>query len=258
VGWSPTKISRAESGRDSIPPEEVEKLLDFYGAADPLRGQLLALAEDATQRGWWEDYATVLAPEYMEYIGLEAEATLMATWQNDVVPGILQTAEYARQVSVGYQSVIPTPPSVIDQIVRVRMIRQERLTCDPVLNVAAVIDEAVLLRRMGDNALMRAQLEHLCTVADLPNLDLRILPLDREIPLFATSFTVLGFGSWTAGDRGSLGDVVNIESIKTEQYIEGETDTYLFRVFFQALARAALSPEDSRRLLRSAVEGIWT
>src|SRR5260370_23066416 len=74
IGWSATKISRAESGHESIPPSEVEKLLDFYGVEDPLRGRLLELAEDATQRGWWEDYADAVTPEYLEFIGLEAEA----------------------------------------------------------------------------------------------------------------------------------------------------------------------------------------
>src|SRR6516165_10858544 len=74
IGWSTTKISRAESGHESIPPPEIGKLLDFYRVEDPLRGRLLELAEDATQRGWWEDYADALTPEYLEFIGLEAEA----------------------------------------------------------------------------------------------------------------------------------------------------------------------------------------
>ena len=94
-------------------------------AFSPLREQLLSLAEDATQRSWWDDYADVLAPEYLEFIGLEAEAVSIAAWHSDVVPGLLQTEDYARQISLGYQSVIPTPPSAIEQRVRVRMTRQE-------------------------------------------------------------------------------------------------------------------------------------
>ena len=98
IGWSPTKVSRAESGRESIPPPEVEKLLDYYGVTDPLRARLLELAEDATQRGWWDEYADALTPEYMEFIGLEAEAASTLQWQSDVIPGLLQTDGYARQL----------------------------------------------------------------------------------------------------------------------------------------------------------------
>jgi hypothetical protein len=257
IGWSPTKISRAESGRESLPPPEVEKLLDYYSVTDPLRDQLLGLAEDATQRGWWEDYAGALAPEYVEYIGLEAEAASIADWQPDVIPGLLQTEAYTRQISIGYQSVITTTsPSVVEQMVRVRMRRQERLTREPVLHLSSVIDEAVLLRRMGGSEVMRAQLDHLITTSELPNVEVRILPLDREVPLIATSFSVLSFGPWTAG-VARLGDVVNIEGLKGQQYIEGEDDTYMFRLFFQALTRAALPPDQSRRLLLETQQRVW-
>ena len=91
IGWSPTKISRAESGHESIPPSEVEKLLDFYGVKDPLRGRLIELAQDATQPGWWDDYADALNPPLLEFIGLEAEAVSSLQWQADAIPGLLQT-----------------------------------------------------------------------------------------------------------------------------------------------------------------------
>src|SRR5580698_2904528 len=110
VGWSTTKISRAESGRESIPPPEVERLLDYYGVSDPLRGRLLELAQDATQRGWWEDYADTLTPQYLEFIGLEAEAASSLQLQSDAVPGLLQTEDYARHLNAAYQTVVPTTP----------------------------------------------------------------------------------------------------------------------------------------------------
>jgi hypothetical protein len=258
IGWSPTKISRAESGRESIPPQEVEKLLDFYGVVQPLRGQLLDLAEDATQQGWWEDYAGVLPPEYLEFIGLENEASFVAECQADVVPGLLQTQSYIRQIYAGYERVIPTPPSVISQFVRARVIRQERLTREPLLQFSAVIDQSVLLRRMGSDELMRAQLQHLADMGDLPNVDLRILPLDRETPLVVTSFTILSFGTRTATDTANLGDVVSSEAITADLYVEGETDTYQYKLFYQALHDASLSPEDSRLLIASTAQHVWS
>jgi hypothetical protein len=249
IGWSPTKISRAESGRESIPPEEVAKLVEFYEVAEPLRGHLLALAEDAVQRGWWEDYTDVLTPEYSEFIGLEAEATSISTCQFDVIPGLLQTEDYARHISLGYQRVIPTPPSVIEQLVHVRMTRQERLTQEPVLQLRAIIDEAVLLRNMGGPAVMRPQLEHLLAVGELPNVDVRVLPLSRDTSLASGSFTIFGFGSATRAEAG-LGDVVSTENLKAELYVEGEaSDIYMYRVVHKSLMDASLSPGDSREFI---------
>jgi Domain of unknown function (DUF5753)/Helix-turn-helix domain len=259
IGWSPTKVSRAESGHESIPAAEVEKLLDFYGVADPLRGRLLELAEDATQRGWWEEYADALTSQYLEFIGLEAEAVSCLQWQADVVPGLFQTEAYARQLSAAFQTVVPTtPPSVFDRIVRVRMRRQGRLTHEPVLQLSVVLDEAVLLRGIGDRGVMRAQLERLADVADLPNVDLRVMPLDREIALGAASFVILSFGPRSSAEAGGLGDVVSTESLNTELYTEGETDTYLYRLFFQAVARASLSPAESRQLIFTTIERAWS
>lgn len=246
IGWSATKISRAESGHESLPPSEVQKLIDFYGVKDPLRSRLLELAEDATQRGWWEDYADDLSPGYLEFIGLEAEATSSLQWQADVIPGLFQTEDYARELSVAWQTVDPTsPPAVLDRFVRARMRRQERLTHEPVLELSVVLDEAVLLRKVGGRAVMRAQLERLADVADLPHVDLRVLPLNREIALGAGSFVIMSFGSPAAGTSG-LSDVVSTEALSTELYVEGEADTHLYRLFFRALQRASLSRTDSK------------
>ena len=259
VGWSPTKISRAESGHESIPPAEVEKLLDFYGVKDPLRGRLLELAEDATQAGWWDDYADALNPQLLEFIGLEAEAVSSRQWQADTIPGLLQTEAYARQLSVAYQAVVPTtPPSLIDRFVRSRMIRQERLTHEPALQLSVVLDEAVLLRRIGDRRLMRAQLVHLADMTGLSNIDLRVMPLDRELALLAGSFVIMSFGSSSTAEAASLGDVVSTESLNTELHVEGETDTQLYRLFFQALTKASLSPAESRDLIFTTIERAWS
>jgi hypothetical protein len=258
IGWSPTKISRAEAGHESIPPAEVEKLLEFYGVEDPLRGRLLELAEDATQRGWWEDYADTLTPEYLEFIGLEAEAVSSLQWQADVIPGLFQTEDYARQLNAAWQSVVPTtPPSRFDRFVQARMRRQERLTHEPVLQLSVVLDEAVLLRRVGDRGVMRAQLERLVDIADLPNVDLRVMPLNRQIALLGGSFVIMSFGSRSTAEATSLGDVVSAEALNTELYIEGETDTYLYRLFFQAVANASLSSTDSRDLIVTTIKRTW-
>lgn len=258
IGWSTTKISRAESGRESLPPVEIEKLIDYYGVTDPLRGRLLELAEDAVQRGWWEDYADVLTPHYLEFIGLEAEAVSCFHWQADIVPGILQTEDYIKQLNNAYQSVVRNiPPSVHERHLQVRMRRQERLTRAPVLQLSVVMDEAILLRRIGDPSIMREQLRHLIEMAELPNIDLRILPLNRETALVAGSFVVLRFGS-TGAPELALSDVVSTEALATELYVEGETDTHLYSIFFDSLRGAAIPPEESQRLIMSVIEHAWS
>jgi transcriptional regulator with XRE-family HTH domain len=258
IGWSPTKISRAESGRESLPPVEIEKLIDYYGVVDPLRGQLLGLAEDAVQRGWWNDYDDILPPEYLEFIGLEAEAVSSLQWQADAIPGLLQTEDYARQIGMAYQAVVPTiPPGALERSVQARMLRQERLVREPALQLSVILDEAVLLRRVGDSTIMRAQLARLVEAAELPNVDVRVLPLSQNSGLIASSFVIMTFGSHGAPESG-LGDVVSTESLIAEIYVEGETDIRLYSIYYDSLNMSALSPAGSRHLIVSTIDKVWS
>jgi hypothetical protein len=257
LGWSPAKVSRYELGRTSFPLDEVEKLLDFYAANEPLRAQLLAFAEEANQRGWWEDYADALTPEYMEFIGLEAEAASVAQWQVESVPGLLQTGDYAWQIHKSYQDVVPTPPSIMERRVQVRMARQQLLTVrNPPLRLSVVLDESVLMRKVGGRDVMYAQLLHLAEMAELPNVEVRVLPLQSERSLMADSFVIFEFGSQPG--LGKLGDVVSTESLKGDLYaVEGETDTYIYRRFYDALTGSSSSPDESRNLILQSAERVW-
>jgi hypothetical protein len=105
---------------------------------------------------------------------------------------------------------------------------------------------------------MHTQLERLADAAELPNVDLRVLPLNRDIALLAGSFVIMSFGSGAMGGAASLGDVVSTENLNTELYIEGETDTYLYRLFFQALIKASLSSAESRQLIVTTMQRIWS
>jgi hypothetical protein len=255
LGWSPTKISRYELGHSSFPLDEVEKLLDYYGVAAPRRAALLSLAEEANQRGWWEDYADAISSEYMEYIGHEAGAASVAIWENVAVPGLLQTEEYARRVLATHRVAAPVPPGVLERRVQVRMVRQEILTRDPPIQLSIVLDESVLLRTVGGHEVMAAQLRQLAALSELPNVELRIFPLGREAPVFSASFEVFGFYAIDGTDR--LGDVVSTESVGSYLYVEGETDTYLYRLFFQAMSDASLPPDDSRHLIVQTADRVW-
>jgi uncharacterized protein DUF5753 len=130
------------------------------------------------------------------------------------------------------------------------------LTREPPLELSVVLDESVLLRRIGDYAVMRAQLQHLVQMANLPNIELRVLPLSNERKLAANSFTLIGFNP--TGEPGRLHDVLSTEStVKSDFYVEGETDTYLHRLLFQALVEASCSPSESRELIRQTIERVW-
>ena len=168
--WSPSKISRYERAKTGLRPREVERLLDYYGVAGQHREMLLALAEDASQKGWWEEYADSLPEDYQQFIGLEHEATAVAIWHVDVVAGLLQTEAYARHIIDSYDRIEPVPPSQVTRLVRVRMRRQQVL--DRLgLKLSVVLDESVLLRRIGSDLTMYEQLQRLAKECDAPEPD---------------------------------------------------------------------------------------
>lgn len=255
IDWSPSKISRYELARSGLKPAEVEKLLDQYGVVGRHREQLLELANEATRKGWWEDYADAVQAEYLEFIGLEEEASSVSHWQTEVVPGLLQTEEYATQIQLGYQKVVPIPPRVVERRVQIRMIRQQVLTRDQPTQLSVVLDESVLRRKFGDRRVMREQLERLAAAAELPSVTLRVLPLDANHSVAVSSFVIFRFGS---EHETSLHDVVSTEQLRSEIYVEGEEDTYELRRAFARLAEESLTPAESQDLIVRTAQRTWT
>jgi transcriptional regulator with XRE-family HTH domain len=252
--WSPSKISRYERARTGLRPREVERLLDYYEITGPRRALLLGLAEDATQKGWWEEHADSLSEDYKQFIGLEHEATSMAIWHVDVVTGLLQTEEYARHIIGSYSRVEPVAPGMVGRLVRVRMRRQQVLNRDG-LELLVVLDESVLKRRIGDESVMYDQLQRLVKEADRPNLTLQVLPLDAQHSVFGESFVIFGFGQ---DADAMLQDVVSTEHLRSGFTLEGERDTYLHRIAFQMLSEASLDPVASRALILETAESYWS
>src|SRR6266480_472639 len=252
--WSPSKISRYERARTGLRPREVERLLDYYEITGPRRELLLGLAEDAAQKGWWEEFTDSLSEDYKQFIGLEHEATSMAIWHVDVVTGLLQTEEYARHIIGSYSRVEPVAPGMIGRMVRVRMRRQQVLDRDG-LQVSVVLDESVLKRRIGDEAVMYDQLQRLVKEADRPNLTLQVLPLDAQHSVFGESFVIFSFGQ---DADAMLQDVVSTEHLRSGFTLEGERDTYLHRIAFQMLSEASLDPATSRALILKTAESHWS
>jgi transcriptional regulator with XRE-family HTH domain len=252
--WSPSKISRYERARTGLRPREVERLLDYYEITGPRRALLLGLAEDAAQKGWWEEFTDSLSEDYKQFIGLEHEATSMAIWHVDVVTGLLQTEDYARHIIGSYSRVEPVAPGMIGRLVRVRMRRQQVLNREG-LQLSVVLDESVLKRRIGDEPVMYDQLMRLVKEADRPNLTLQVLPLDAQHSVFGESFAIFSFGQ---DADAMLQDVVSTEHLRSGFTLEGERDTYLHRIAFQMLSEAALDPVASRALILETAESYWS
>jgi transcriptional regulator with XRE-family HTH domain len=254
LNWSPSKVSRYERARTGLQPREVERLLDYYQVTGPRRDLLLGLAEDAAQKGWWEEFGDSLSDDYKQFIGLEHEATSIAIWHVDVVTGLLQTEAYARHIISSYGRVEPVAPGMIGRMVRVRLRRQQILDREN-LQLSVVLDESILRRRIGDETVMYEQLQHLARAADRPNLTLQVLPLDSQHSVFGESFVIFAFGE---DSDAMLQDVVATEQLRSGFTLEGERETYLHRIAFQMLSAASLDTVASRGLILETAESLWS
>ncbi|MEU6591401.1 helix-turn-helix transcriptional regulator [Streptomyces sp. NPDC046881] len=242
VGWHQSKVSRIETGASGVKPADLRLLLDAYGVRDRhLRELLLMLAgsEDAGGRHrWWHAYRGVLPPTYRDFISLESQASAMRTLETTVVPGLLQTAEYARAVTRG--AVKDLDEERLDTLVEVRLARQDVLRSDPPLVLSAVLDEAVLRREVGGPEVMARQLERLMEAARLPQVRLQVLPFAAGAHVGLTGpFVIFSFPS-----TSDL-DVVVLDQLTSSLYLERKEDLMAYSEAFKTLQFHALSPEES-------------
>ncbi|SEG33574.1 Helix-turn-helix domain-containing protein [Thermomonospora echinospora] len=251
LGWSPSKVSRIENARIGARVSDIRLLLELYEVDGSHLREVLALAEEAGQRGWWAQYSDLPA-EYAAFIALEDEADAALQCESQVIPGLLQTERYARHVIRGWNTIATITPQAIERRVEVRMRRQELLTRPNPLRLSVVLDEAVLLRRVGDHATMHEQLNRLLELAALPSLRLRVLPLDGpHQPIVGESFILLEFSP--AYDV-TFPDVVHTESLTATQS-QHESVTHSYRLAWESLAGQTLGNEESlERISRIARE----
>jgi transcriptional regulator with XRE-family HTH domain len=255
LGWSGSKISRIETHRTGVKQADLDKLLDLYEVDEDLRGQLKALAGERESRGWWAAYADTLPEEYASLISLEADAISLSCWSPELMHGLLQTHDYATAVIQSHmRSTSTMPPGELRRRVEARMRRQEILTRSDPVQVAFVIDEAVLLRRFGTRAVMQAQMEKLSDFASLPNVSLQILALEGNHPIGTGSFAILRF----APVHGAvLDDVVYVEELSRSNYVEEEDEAYQYQLAFDRLQADALTKDESRELISRIASERW-
>ena len=237
---SESKISRIELGRVGFKERDVSDLLTLYGVADPAeREALLSLAREANQPGWWHKYGDILPQWFQAYVGLEAAASLIRTYEVQFIPGLLQTEDYARAVVLLGNG--NAPKEEIDRRVQLRMERQQLLDRANAPRFWAIIDEAVLRRPIGGRDVMRAQLDLLAELSERPNVTLQIIPFGFGGHAAAGgAFSLLRFPDQT------LPDIVYIEQLTSALYLEKREDVDTYLESMERLAVEADSPDRSR------------
>ncbi|HSR83005.1 MAG TPA: helix-turn-helix transcriptional regulator [Streptosporangiaceae bacterium] len=248
---SRSKISRVEHGRVSFKERDVADLLTLYGVTDEdERRRMLNLAQHANSQGWWSKYDDVMPDWFETYVGLEQATSLIRTYELQFVPGLFQTEDYARAVTVlGHRSATPVE---IERRVSLRLQRQQILTrSDATPRVWAVIDESALRRPLGGRSVMRTQLSRLLKLTGLPQVTLQIMPFDRGGHSAAGgSFSILRFA------EPDLPDIVYIEQLTGALYLDRPEETDHYREVMNSLSAEAETPAESERQLKRLLDTI--
>src|SRR5689334_10335337 len=246
---SHSKISRMELGRVRFRRRDVADLLTLYNVkSEEEREAMLALADQANEPGWWHSYSDILPSWFEVYIGLEEAASRIRAYEVQFVPGLLQTEDYARAVTLlGHPD---APGHEIERRVGLRMRRQALLRGEDPPHFWAVVDEAALRRPLGGAAVMRRQLEYLIEVTELPHVTLQVVPFHLGGHAAAGGpFSILRFA------EPDLPDVVYLEQLTSSLYLDKpETvDSYL-RVM-ERICMEAATPADSAEIIAGLIAG---
>ncbi len=238
---SQSKISRLENGRRSISQRDVRDLCGVYEVDDHrIVDSLMQMAKDSRQQGWWHAFGDI---PYSVYIGLETDAASLRVYEPQVVPGLLQTRQYAEALIAG--ALPETGTTDIDKRVGVRLRRQDRIKeAEHPLRLWVVIDEAALRRLVGGKNLMREQLEHLVELSQLPHVTVQVLPFDMGAhPGINGQYAILEFPD------ASDSSVVYIEGVTSDLYLEKANDVQKYSVMYEHLRAQALNVDQTRAFI---------
>ncbi|MGP3962897.1 helix-turn-helix domain-containing protein [Nonomuraea sp. 3N208] len=243
LGWSPSKVSRIEAARTMPSTDDIKALVKLYRVDGDKLDELIGLLRDAEQRGWWEDYEDALPEEYTRFLGLEAEATSQRSWEPHIVPGLLQTEDYAREVILASRGIARITHSGVRSRVEARLHRQRRVLHRPEpCRLTVVLDESALMRRFGEPSVMREQMEHLLEISLLPHVSVRVLTLDSLHPVNTGTFIHLQFAEFD--------DVVYLEQLYTASFVEDLQRVAGYEIAFDHIKSEALDEDESRVLIQ--------
>ncbi|HEX4830113.1 MAG TPA: helix-turn-helix transcriptional regulator [Trebonia sp.] len=250
LGVAPSTLSRIETGKAPTKSAYLNQMLEMYGVAEPAQRQVLVdMAREGHRKGWWAAFDDVLPSGFDIFVGLEAETTGIRSYENSVVHGLLQTADYARAVLRELQ-----PRHTSDQVERqvdLRMARQRRLEDEPALDLWVIHDEAVIRRAVGGPSVMRQQLGRLLEVADVPGMTLQVLPFANGAHAgLRGPFNILEFA-----DRVDS-RVAHVESVGGFLYLEKDREVRSCADAFDRLRASALSPGASVDLIAQVMRDL--
>jgi transcriptional regulator with XRE-family HTH domain len=242
------KIHRLENGQVGFKDRDIGDLLRLYGVTDPDEvAAFLVLAREANAPGWWQQYGDLLPQWFKAYVDLESAATLIRTYEGQLVPGLLQTEDYMRAVIGG--ALLDEPLEEGERRVALRMARQTLLTRQDAPRLWAVIDEAALRRPVGSSEVMRGQLERLIDATKLANVVLQILPFGAGAhPGMVGAFSILRFADQ------ELPDVVYVEHLTNALYLDKREDVNQYLHVMNSISMRAAPPDKTVDILHKILQ----
>ena len=240
---SPAKISRIETAARGVSVADLRYLCDLYQISTEERDRLIALTREAKKRSWWQEYS--LPDSAQTFAGLEDSAVSINQYETSFVPALLQTQEYATALTSG--AAFDTSPDQVESFVQARMVRQERLTATQPPEYWAVLDEVALHRPIGGRDAMTGQLHALIELSRRHRITIQIVPLEAGAhPGMDSAFTLL--------QLEGVSDVVYIEGLVGQFFLQSEKDLARYRRAFDHLRAVALSPQDSRSRITALLD----
>lgn len=242
LGFSPSKVSRLETGQRGASAQDVGALCDLYQVDEAQRQRMADLAREGKQRAWWQP----LNLPYSTYIGLEAEAASIRDYGLGIIPGLLQAPDYARAVVRAAEPGLAT--NEVEQRVHGRITRQQLLFGRDAPSFEAVMDESVLHRIVGGPSVMHAQLERLLELSELPSVTVRVIPYAAgALPAGNNKFIILSF------KLPAVSDVVFIEGLTGDLFLEDSADVEAYKATYRTLVGLAADPETTRETVAACV-----
>ncbi|WP_210582101.1 helix-turn-helix transcriptional regulator [Streptomyces sp. GESEQ-4] len=245
---SDSKISRLERGQVQLKERDVTDLLRLYGVGSAEAAEFLALVPRSNQSGWWHQFDDVLPKWFDKFIGLQEAASVIRTYEVLLVPGLLQTAEYARAVAAADRR--PSEEqTVAERRAELRLARQVLLEYPDPPKLWVVLEEGVLHRQVADRKVMCEQLRHLARAAQRPHIQVQIIPFSA--PQCITSgfpITHLRF------DPPELPEIVYLEHVRDAVYLDKAEETEQYRSILDGLLNAAECPEASLQRIQDAAD----
>jgi transcriptional regulator with XRE-family HTH domain len=250
LGVAASTLSRIETGKAPTKSVYLAALLEMYGVTDPAQRQVLIdMAREGHRKGWWAMYDDVLPTGFGIYVGLEAEAAGLRSFEAEAVQGLFQTPGYARAILRELNN--RDNDEQIERLVDLRMKRQEVLKRDPPLDVWLILDEAVIRRPVGGPGVMREQLARLAGASRMPGVTLQVLPFSSGAHAgLRGSFSILAFPERTDPD------VAYVESVAGIIYLEKDKDVRSCAEAFDRLRATALPPAASAELIADVMQDL--